>query len=96
MTAKDNRFFIEAVLWITRTEAPWWDLPVSFVRWHIVYMRYNRWSKKGVWQRTSDTLADDLDLEQLMIDASIVRVHQHAAEKKPPRARKPWVNPAGD
>ncbi|WP_376717199.1 IS5 family transposase [Halomonas piscis] len=82
VTAKDNRLFVEAVLWIARTGAPWRDLPESFGRWHTVYMRYNRWSRKGVWQRIFDTVADDPDLEQLMIDGSIVRVHQHGASKK--------------
>lgn len=94
VTAKDNRLFVEAVLWIARTGAPWRDLPDTFGRWHTVYMRYNRWSKKGVWQQVVDTLADDPDLEQLMIDGSIVRVHQHGAAKKTLRAPKPWANPA--
>lgn len=96
VTAKDNRLFIEAVLWIARTGAPWRDLPDTFGRWHTAYMRYNRWSRKGVWQQIIDTLADDPDLEQLMIDGSIVRVHQHGAAKKPLRTRKPWANPVGD
>lgn len=96
VTAKDNRQFVEAVLWIARTGAPWRDLPDSFGRWHTVYMRYSRWSRKGVWQHIIDTLADDPDLEQLMIDGSIVRVHQHGASKKPRRAPKPWANPAED
>lgn len=64
VAAKDNRLFVEAVLWIARTGAPWRDLPDEFGRWHTVYMRYNRWSKKGVWQQIFDTLADDPDLEQ--------------------------------
>ncbi|WP_439649811.1 IS5 family transposase [Halomonas alkalicola] len=97
VTAKDNRLFVEAVLWIARTGAPWRDLPDAFGRWHTVYMRYNRWSKKGVWQQVIDTLADDPDMEQLMIDGSIVKVHQHgAAKKKRLRAPKPWGNRVGD
>nr|WP_311948721.1 IS5 family transposase [Halomonas piscis] len=91
VTAKDNRLFVEAVLWIARTGAPWRDLPESFGRWHTVYMRYNRWSRKGVWQRIFDTVADDPDLEQLMIDGSIVRVHQHGASKKTRKTSKPWA-----
>jgi hypothetical protein len=30
VTAKDNRLFVEAVLWIARTGSPWRDLPASF------------------------------------------------------------------
>ena len=30
VTAKDNRLFIDAVLWIARTGAPWRDLPMRF------------------------------------------------------------------
>jgi transposase len=96
VTAKDNRLFVEAILWIARTGAPWRDLPDAFGRWHTAYMRYNRWCKKGVWQQIFDTLADDPDLEQLMIDGSIVRVHQQGAAKKPLRTRKPWASLEGD
>lgn len=82
VTAKDNRLFVEAVLWIARTGAPWRDLPETFGYWHRVYVRYNRWSQKGVWGRVFERLAGDPDLEYLMIDGSIVRVHQHGAAKK--------------
>lgn len=87
VTAKDNRLFIEAVLWIARTGAPWRDLPAQFGRWHSVYMRFSRWSKHGVWEHLMRVLAGDPDLEELIIDATIVRAHQHAAgaQKKPGR-----------
>ena len=32
VTAQDNRLFLNAVLWIGRTGAPWPDLPDDFVR----------------------------------------------------------------
>ena len=82
VTAKDNRTFIEAVLSIARTGSPWRDLPRELGYWHRVYVRYSRWAKKGVWQRAFEALADEPALEQLMIDGSIVRVHQHGASKK--------------
>ena len=85
VTAKDNRLFIEAVLWMARTGAPWRDLPAPFGRWHSVYMRFSRWSKQGVWARLAAVLTDDPDLEEVFIDSTIVRAHQHAAgaQKKP-------------
>lgn len=82
VTANNNRLFVEAVLWIIRTGSPWRDLPKDFGHWHRVYVRYNRWSKKGIWERIFTTMSDDPDLEYLMVDGSIVRVHQHGAAKK--------------
>ena len=87
VTAADNRLFLEAVLWVARTGAPWRDLPPDFGHWHRVYVRYNRWAHKGHWVRIFDAIADDPDLEYLMVDGSIVRVHQHGAAKKTPGSR---------
>lgn len=86
VTAKDNRVFVEAVLWIARTGAPWRDLPRGLGNWHNVFTRYSRWSKKGVWQRLIEAIIDDPDLEALLIDSTIVRAHQHAAG-----AQKNWA-----
>ena len=79
MTAKDNRLFVEAVLWLARTGAPWRDLPSELGNWHTTYTRCKRWGEKGVWQRILDAVSHDKDFEVLMIDSTIVRAHQHAA-----------------
>jgi transposase len=47
-TAADNRVFVEAVLWILRTGAPWRDLPDAFGHWHSGYRRFARWQVGGV------------------------------------------------
>ncbi len=82
--ARDNRLFLNAVLWIARTGAPWADLPERFGNYDTVFQRFNRWAKSGVWARVMDTLGGDADLEHLLIDSTVIRVHQHAAgaEKK--------------
>lgn len=88
-TAKDNRLFINAVLWIARTGAPWPDLPERFGKHNSVFQRFNRWSKKGVWQAICEQLQDS-DLEWLMIDSTTVRAHQVAAgQKKAHPSEKP-------
>src|SRR5262245_44833210 len=76
--AKDNRLFLDAVLWIGKTGAPWRDLPERFGDWHSVWKRFDRWAKAGVWQRLFEALQDP-DLEWLILDSTIVRAHQHAA-----------------
>jgi transposase len=78
-TAKDNRLFVEAVLWRYRSGAPWRDLPERFGDWNNTHRRFSRWAKTGVWKRIFKHLAADPDNEYAMIDSTIVRAHQHSA-----------------
>ena len=87
--AKDNRLFINAVLWIGKTGAPWRDLPERFGLWNSVWKRFDRWSYKGTWSRIFDTLAAaDPDLEWLILDSTVIRAHQHAAGKNGGKLRR--------
>ena len=79
---EDNRLFVDAVLWIARSGAPWRDLPGEFGNWNSVFQRFRRWAKKGVWQRVFSALIEHPDFEYLIIDSTIVRAHQHAAGAK--------------
>ena len=79
VTARDNRLFVEAVLWIARVGAPWRDLPEEFGPWNSVYQRFSRWSNNGVWHGVFAALAQDADFEEVFLDSTIVRAHQHAA-----------------
>ena len=81
-TAKDNRLFVDAVLYRYRAGIPWRDLPERFGDFRVVHTRHSRWSKSGVWQRVFEALAQDADNEYVMIDATIVRAHQHSAGAK--------------
>ena len=81
-SGRDNRVFVEGVLWIARTGSPWRDLPEVFGGWNSIYRRYSRWTAKRVWQRVFTAMADDPDFEYLVIDSTIVRAHQHAAGAK--------------
>ena len=79
---EDNRLFVDAVLWIARAGAPWRDLPPQFGNWNSVFQRFRRWAKRGVWERIFNALLENPDFEYLIIDSTIVRVHQHAAGAK--------------
>lgn len=78
-TAKDNRLFVEAVLYRYRAGTPWRDLPERFGDWKNTHRRFTRWAKTGVWESIFKCLASDADNEYAMIDSTIVRAHQHSA-----------------
>ncbi len=81
VTAKNNRQFINAVIWIDRTGAPWRDLPEYYGKWNTVYQRFNRWSKKGIWEKIFEQLQEP-DFDWVMLDSTVIRAHQHAAGQK--------------
>ncbi len=71
--------FVEAVLYRYRAGLPWRDLPERFGDWKIIHQRFSRWAKSGIFERIFNLLASDHDNEYMMIDATIVRAHQHSA-----------------
>jgi transposase len=77
--AEDNRRFINAIFWILRTGAPWRDLPPDYGDWKNTHRRFCRWRDKGIWEDLLEQLVDEPDYEWLMIDASHIKVHPHAA-----------------
>jgi transposase len=79
VTARDNRLFVDAVLFKFRAGIPWRDLPARFGPWHPVYQRFNRWSKAGIWQSLFEQLSRSPDNEYALIDSTIVRSHRSAS-----------------
>jgi transposase len=71
-TGKDNRLFLEAVLWRVRTGSPWRDLPSGF----------GRWVRAGVFERLFERMSDEPDFEYALIDGTIVSAHQKASGAK--------------
>ena len=76
--ARDNRRFLDAVLWVARTGAPWADLPERLGHWNSQWRRFDRWAEKGRWGPILEVLRDE-DLEWLVLDSTAVRAHACAA-----------------
>jgi transposase len=90
--AQDNRRFVNGMLWILRTGAPWRDLPEKYGNWNSVYRRFLRWRDQGIWTRILELLSASFGDDSLYsIDSTIVRGHAQAAGAKGGLARKPLV-----
>ena len=73
------RSTIEAILYRMRTGCPWRNIPATFGKFPTIYSCFNRWSKKGIFQKILKRLSADADKEWLMMDGSYIRAYQHAA-----------------
>ncbi len=89
---KDNRLFVEAVLYRYRAGIAWRDLPERFGKSRSIHTRHTRWSRNGTWRKIFETLAQDADNEYAMIDSTIVRAHQHSAGARKKRGRRPKMS----
>ena len=81
--AVDNYRFVNALLWMCRTGAPWRDLPECYGKWITVCWRFNRWSGKVAMERLFTALQEEriiaVEVRVPAMDSTSVKVHQHAA-----------------
>jgi transposase len=87
-TGRDNRLFVNAVIYVAKTGIPWMDLPERYGNWNSVWRRFRRWSARGVWQRLLSVLGAP-ELEELQLDSTTIKAHpvasgsrKQAGEKK--------------
>src|SRR6476469_8034864 len=73
VTARDNRLFVEAVLYRYRAGIAWRDLPPRFGDFRVVHLRYSRWRRSGVWSSVMETLARDPDNPFRAVDATLMQ-----------------------
>jgi transposase len=95
-TGADNRLFVNAVLGVLRSGARWEDLPERYDKYKTVHKRFTRWAKAGAWEKVFDSLTADPDNQYLMLDTTLVRVHQQAAGGKGGPAIRLWGVPEED
>ena len=75
----DERRVINGSLWRFRMGCSWRDVPACYGPHTTLFNWFTRWRTAGVWQRIFDVLSEGYDGGPVMIDSSVVRVHQHGA-----------------
>lgn len=80
-TGRDNRLFVTAVFYRTRTGIPWRDLPARFGNWNTIARRFRRWALAGVWE-TLFLAVQEPDYEWVLVDSTTVKAHKAAAGQK--------------
>lgn len=78
----DSRKNLNGIVWLARTGAPWRDLPERYGPWETVYTKFREWLESGVVEQIFIALSMDADMENLAIDSTSIRVHQHGTGTK--------------
>ena len=73
-----NLQILNAILYVAEQGCKWRGLPARFGNWHTIYVRMNRWSKKGVLDRVFEKLQQEqivrIKIEAFALDLTSVKV----------------------
>lgn len=76
----DDRRVISGIVHRLREGCRWRALPQAYGPYTTVFNRYNRWSRRGLWQDIFAALVACADPpEEAMIDSASVKAHRSAA-----------------
>ncbi len=80
----DDRRVLSGIIFIIRNGLRWRDAPVEYGPHKTLYNRFVRWSRKGIFERIFEELANPPgpDADTLMIDATHLKAHRTASSLK--------------
>ncbi len=93
----DDRRVISGIIHVLQSGCRWKDAPAEYGPHKMLYNRFVRWARKGVWQGVFVRLADSGGPPSaVMLDSTHVKAHRSAAGGKGgPRSRRSAVRGAG-
>jgi transposase len=87
---KEDRRIISGIVHRFREGCRWRALPDEYGPYTTVFNRFNRWSKRGLWQNIFNALVEAGGIPEMgMIDSSAVRAHRSASGAKGGRRARP-------
>ena len=74
-----NLEVLNAVLYVVENGCKWRRLPKEYGDWHVIYVRVNRWAKKGVLQAAFLRLQQlgiiQIQVNVVSLDSTCIKVH---------------------
>ena len=96
----ENLTLLNAILYVAEHGCKWRGLPKRFGNWHSIYVRMNRWAKRGVLDQVFAKLQEEqilqLKIEAFSLDSTSVKVHPDGTGALKKTDLKPSGNHAGD
>ena len=77
-----NRAVISGIIHVLRVGCRWRDCPAFYGPHTTIYNRFNRWSKRGIWQALLARLVVFDAADQQSIDSTTAKAHRCAAGGK--------------
>lgn len=75
----DDRRVISGIIHVLKSGCRWKDCPREYGPPTTIYNRFNRWSRRGLWQKIFEELVGQAEIPQeLSIDSTAVRAHRSA------------------
>src|SRR6266568_5692752 len=79
----DDRRVVSGIVHMLHSGARWRDCPEAYGPYTTIYNRFNRWSRRGVWENLFRQLAGNgRSADTQMIDSTHVKAHRSAAGGK--------------
>lgn len=87
----DDRRVISGIIHVLRSGCRWRDCPSDYGPYTTVYNRFNRWSRRKIWQQIYRALVEQGHIGgTISMDSTYVKAHRSAAgaQKKRPKIRR--------
>jgi transposase len=88
---QDDRRILSGIVHVLKVGCRWQDCPAVYGPPTTVYNRFNRWARRGLWQRLFQAMVEVSPGDLQSIDSTTAKAHRSAAGGKGGPRRRPSV-----